>query len=213
MPEDEARLRLPSAPPPAAAEDPALALARRAAGGDSVATRRLLELVAPRVARAVRAVMGPGHPDLDDAVQLSFIGLIQALRAFRGECSPERFAARIAVRTAGAVRRRARTRTAREDGSVDPDTYGGVLADPRADRRKAALRELLDDLPEEQSEALAMRVALGWSLKDIAETTGVPVNTVRSRMRLAKEALRRRLADDPELAAELESTDMAEEGA
>jgi RNA polymerase sigma-70 factor (ECF subfamily) len=185
-------------------EDPAFELARRAGTGDATATRRLLELVAPRVVRAVRAVMGTHHPDVEDAVQLSLIGLIHALRSFRGDCSPERFAARIAVRTAGAVRRRARTRSAREDGTTDPDTFAGHAIDERAERRKAALRALLDELPEEQSEALAMRVALGWSLQEIASTTGAPVNTVRSRLRLAKEALRRRLEADPELAAELD---------
>ena len=62
------------------------------------------------------------------------------------------------------------------------------------------VRALLDDLPEEQSEALALRFMLGWSLLEIAEASGAPVNTVRSRLRLAKEALRRRVEADPALA-------------
>ena len=190
---------------PAAPTSDAMELARSAALGDAVATRRLLELVAPRVIRAARAVMGAHHPDFEDAIQLTLIALIHALPSFRGECAPERFAARIAVRTAGAVRRRARTRGTREDGSIDPDGFVSDGEDPRAARRRRTLRTLLDDLPEEQAEALAMRVALGWSLKDIAETTGVPLNTVRSRIRLAKEALRRRIADDPILADELDA--------
>jgi RNA polymerase sigma-70 factor (ECF subfamily) len=46
---------------------------------------------------------------------------------------------------------------------------------------------------------------LGWSLEEVASATGVPVNTVRSRVRLAKEALRRRIEALPHLAVELEA--------
>ena len=58
----------------------------------------------------------------------------------------------------------------------------------------------------EQAETLAMRVMLGWSREEIAEYTKAPVNTVRSRMRLAKEALRTRIAADPSMAEVLEET-------
>src|SRR5580658_5425730 len=75
-------------------------LARAASAGDVRATRRLLEVVAPRVAKTVRAVMGARHPEVEDAAQLALIGFIQALPSFRGECDPAQFAARIAVRTA-----------------------------------------------------------------------------------------------------------------
>jgi len=51
---------------------------------------------------------------------------------------------------------------------------------------------------------LALRVMLGWSLEDVAQATGAPLNTVRSRVRLAKEALRRRIEADPSLADRLE---------
>ncbi len=144
--------------------------------------------------------MGGGHPDVEDAVQLSLIGFIQALPSFRGECNPALFAARIAVRTAGAVRRRSKARHAGRDPSVDIDTIEGDRVDMAATRRRAVVRALLDELPEEQSEALALRFMLGWSLLEIAETSGAPLNTVRSRLRLAKEALRRRVQAEPALA-------------
>jgi RNA polymerase sigma-70 factor (ECF subfamily) len=59
---------------------------------------------------------------------------------------------------------------------------------------------LLEDLPEEQADVLALRVVLGLSLEEVAQATGAPLNTVRSRVRLAKEALRRRIESTPELA-------------
>jgi RNA polymerase sigma-70 factor (ECF subfamily) len=197
-----------SVPPPASEPTPrdaALELARCASRGDARATRRLLELVAPRVVRAARAVMGAAHPDFEDAVQLALIGFIQALPSFRGDCEPAQFAARIAVRTAGATRRRSRARTSSRDTSVELDAIEGSPLEIAGARRRAVIRGLLDELPEEQAEALALRVVLGWSLKEIADTTATPLNTVRSRLRLAKEALRKRISDDPQLADELDT--------
>jgi RNA polymerase sigma factor (sigma-70 family) len=192
------------APPSGAARSAAIELARTAAGGDVRATRRLLEVVAPRVARVVRAVMGSSHAEVEDAAQLALIGFVQALPSFRGECDPSQFAARIAVRTAGAVRRRSRNRGGAEDRGVDVDALEAPPQEIEAARRRETVRRLLDSLPEEQGEVLVLRVMLGWALKEIAETTGAPLNTVRSRLRLAKEAVRRRIAENQALAEGLD---------
>src|SRR5580658_7691571 len=180
----------------------ALELASHAAQGDAVATRKLLEHVAPRVVRAARAAMGSHHPDLEDVVQLALIGFVQALASFRGECDPALFAARIAVRTAWAARKRYRAKQSGRDLSSDVDELEGPHVTEGASRRRAVVRELLDQLPEEQAEALACRFMLGWSLAEIAQASGVPTNTVRSRLRLAKEAVRRRIGAEPTLALE-----------
>ena len=42
-----------------------------------------------------------------------------------------------------------------------------------------------------------LRLALGHSVEEIASITKAPLNTVRSRLRLAKEALRTRIGNDP----------------
>lgn len=186
----------------------AIELARTAAAGDVRATRKLLEIVAPRVARTVRAVMGARHPEVEDAAQLALIGFIQALPSFRGECDPAQFAARIAVRTAGAIRRRARARFGAVDQAADVDSLEAPPEEIEAARRKEFIRALLDGLPEEQAEVLVLRIMLGWALKDIATTSGAPLNTVRSRLRLAKEALRRRIADDPVLTEALDLSEV-----
>ena len=47
------------------------------------------------------------------------------------------------------------------------------------------LRSLVDQLPENQKEVLRMRHYAGMSFKDIAETTGVSINTALGRMRYA----------------------------
>ncbi len=50
----------------------------------------------------------------------------------------------------------------------------------------------------------ALRVVLGWSLPEAEAATGIPLNTVRSRVRLAKNALRAAVEADPMLAAGLD---------
>jgi len=189
-------------------EPSTMSLARLAATGDSAATGRLLRALAPRLHRVVRAILGSAHPDLDDALQQSLIGFVHALPAFRGDCDPLGYATIIAVRTAVTTRKRARAEHARRGDSVEADTVPAGRISPgdevAAQRRKDALRELLGDLPTEQGEALAMRVVLGWSLKEIAVYGRVPLNTVRSRLRLAKEAMRRRIEAEPQLVDMLE---------
>lgn len=185
----------------------AIALARQAASGDAAATSRLLKRIASRVVRVVRAVLGGGHPDVD---QQALIGFIQALPAFRGDCDPSRYATTIAVRTAIAARRRVRADHARRDAETSADSLASSAYEPgeelAAQRRKEILRELLAELPPEQAEALAMRVVLGWSLEEIAGQSSTPLNTVRSRLRLAKESLRRTIESKPGLIEALEVT-------
>lgn len=183
-------------------------LARLAAAGDRAATGQLLRTLTPRLYRVVRAVLGGTHPDVDDVLQQSLIGFVQALPAFRGECDPLGYATIIAVRTAVAARKRSHVEQHRRGEQPDAESVAGPGSSPgdevAVQRRKNLLRELLADLPTEQGEALAMRVVLGWSLKEIADYGHVPLNTVRSRLRLAKEALRRKIEADINLLDALE---------
>ncbi|HEX6242537.1 MAG TPA: RNA polymerase sigma factor [Polyangiales bacterium] len=180
-----------------------LALAKEAGTGDAAATAKLLRLVAPEMRRVVRGVLGNHPADVDDASQQALVGLVHALPAFRGDCSPVGYACRIAFRTALAVRRQRVRLRDRCDLSVDADS---LSHDEDFGQREGAglrmelLRTLLDDVPPEQAEALTLRTVLGWSLAEIAEASGVPLNTVRSRLRLAKEAVRAKIEANPELA-------------
>ncbi|MEI9935895.1 MAG: sigma-70 family RNA polymerase sigma factor [Pseudomonadota bacterium] len=201
----------PNKPSSSASQDDAVeltALARLAGTGDPAATRRFLDRVWPTLSRVVNGVLGVRHPEVDDVIQQSLIAVLQALSAFRGECHPAGYASRIALHVAlrarrNAALRRLRSQSLAQISAADPDAYWPGC-DVSAERRKRALRDLLTDLPEEQADALALRIMLGWSLEDVAQATGAPLNTVRSRVRLAKEALRRRIEADPSLADELE---------
>lgn len=174
-------------------------LAKDAAAGDTMAMRTLLRHVGPRIVRVVRAVLGRAHPDVEDVAQQAMLGFVQALPSFRRECEPEHFASRVAARAAIAAAKRARQARARRDNDVDLDSLPSRITDEDDDRgvRGAILRDALACIPAEQAETLALRIVLGWSLAEVAEATGVPLNTVRSRMRLAKTALRNLLHSHP----------------
>src|SRR5690349_7950990 len=103
-------------PDPTARKDlPLLELAERAARGEMASTASLLKVLAPAMIRAARALMGASHPDVDDVVQQSLIGLVQALPAFRADCSPAHYATRIVARIAVAARQKAKVRGERND--------------------------------------------------------------------------------------------------
>jgi len=55
---------------------------------------------------------------------------------------------------------------------------------------RAAIAEAIDALGDEQREVFLLREHSGLPFKEIAEVTGVPENTVKSRMRYALEKLR-----------------------
>src|SRR5262245_44514548 len=193
-----------TAPPPG--PDPLLPLAQRASRGDREALARLLSLGAPAVVTTVRVVLGAQEADLEDAAQEAMIAIADSARRFRGESSFLHYARRIAARTAFALRR-ARLETARKlaEAAAAPDD-ARPSADPppsaevEREQRLEAFRRLLDQLPEGQAESLTYRVLLDYPLPVIARETGVPVNTVRSRIRLARDHLRQSILADPALA-------------
>jgi len=185
-------------------EESARQLATRAAAGDLAATQEFLAYVWPTLTRVAAGVLGAKHADLDDAVQQSMIALVRALPAFRGECHPAGYASRITLRVALRVRKGSKRDANRREtlGQLAPaeDAAPAASDEALAGRRRELLRELLEELPEEQAEALTLRVVMGWSLEEVASASGAPVNTVRSRVRLAKEALRTRIEAKPSFA-------------
>ena len=154
----------------------------------------------------VRLVLGPSHPDAEDVAQEAIVGLIEALPRFRGDCSLAHFAARIALLTAMAARRREQTRS-RWVTSEDEVDYQRKVASPvpsplaslESARRRESIRRLLDALPEALRETMALHLIFGHTAREISLLTRVPVNTVWSRLRLARERLREKVAEDDAL--------------
>jgi RNA polymerase sigma-70 factor (ECF subfamily) len=63
-----------------------------------------------------------------------------------------------------------------------------------ASERRALVSAALSELPAEQREAMDLTYFGGLSQSEIAERTGLPLGTVKTRVRLAVQKLRERLA-------------------
>lgn len=122
------------------------------------------------------------------------------------------FACRIAVLVSMKARRRERARKRPflrdEEFAVESVASEGLTPDAALSSRAMAsiLRELLDVLPMEQAEALALHCVLGYSIAEIAEACEVPKETVRSRIRASKRTLRARVLGDPRLSDLIEES-------
>lgn len=194
--------------PPASAlagRERVTALVVRAQAGDPAAIAEVVAELAPGVLRALRALLGREHSDVEDLAQEVLLAVVVALPEFRGESTLLHFAVRIAARKSVLVRRRRRSvlgwLTSFWQGEL-PLLQGPSSAHEqlRGDRQRALLRSLLSELPDTQAEALMLRVVYGHSIEEISTITQTPFNTVRSRLRLAKEALRQRIEAEPKWA-------------
>jgi RNA polymerase sigma-70 factor (ECF subfamily) len=169
--------------------------------GDRAAQRTFLLAIVPHLLRVVRRVLGPTHPDIEDVAQEAAYGVVDALPRFRGEGTVLHFACRTALHTAMNVRRRdlAQKRAWVRD-TFDLDLVAAAEPGPEALAMRGSLapivRELLGTLPAPLAEALGLHTVLGYTVAEIARASRVPVETVRSRLRLAKQALRKRIVDD-----------------
>ena len=173
--------------------------ARAALGGDASALRDFLGAIAPIVRRVCRGVMGHQTPDLEDTIQDCLLEVARSLPQFRFEGTVSHYVTKIAMRRAIASRERARARSKHQ---VALDVSAMSNFDAALEQRAELVRHLLDDLNETQAKALLLRIMFGHSLDEIASMTGVSVNTVKTRLRLAKIQLRRWLQRSGEVRRE-----------
>jgi RNA polymerase sigma-70 factor (ECF subfamily) len=152
----------------------------------------------------------------EDVVQESFVRVVQNAADFKHEA---RFTTWVYTITRNLCIDHLRKRALRKHPSLDESrgeegegpTLGEQTADPRASVEREAtgteLRERIaravDTLPDEQREVFLMREIANLPFKEIAEITGVPENTVKSRMRYALERLQEALSEYEEFARAL----------
>jgi RNA polymerase sigma-70 factor (ECF subfamily) len=186
------------------AADPLASLVRRAAAGEREALASLLSLIGPSIAAAVRVVTG-AEVDVEDATQEAMIAIADSVDRFRGQSTFLHYARRIAVRTALSLRRarRAKSRPLVALRAAPTAAAAAPASGPSTEVERGEwltmFQRLLDELPEGQAESLTYRVLFEYPLPVIARELQVPVNTVRSRIRLARDHLRDRILSDPEL--------------
>lgn len=145
-----------------------------------------------------------------DAAQETFLKVYRGLNGFRGEAGLKTWIYRIAINQAMNQRRWWRRRHRDETISLDitrgesDKTVGSLLPDSRArspealaisgERERQVLRAL-DQIKQEYRVALILREIEELSYEEIAESLGISIGTVKSRIARGREELRRRVKD------------------
>lgn len=160
-----------------------------AASGDRAAVHEILSELLPRARNLIRYLLR-GDGEVDDIAQEALIAIARGLPSYRGEGKLTSWADRIVVRTVFAELRRDRKHHAHRDTGADLSLVSHPDAPPDryTDRRRQV--ELLDQLPDDQRRALVLHFVVGLSVPEVARELDVPLETVRSRLRLGKARFR-----------------------
>ena len=187
-----------------AQQDELRALSQSVIAGDAKALQAFLTLLVPHLLRVSRRVLGALHPFVEHVPHDAAYTVVGQLASYRGEGTLLSYSRRVALLTAMNMRRRdqAQKRARLREGT---DAEGVLADDPDPEQRAASaslaplLRQMLDTLPEPLAEAFGLNVMLGYTVQEIAAISSAPVETVRSRLRLAKQRLRSRALEHPVL--------------
>lgn len=159
-----------------------LALAK---DGDGLAFANLVEPYRARLWSICLRITGSRH-DAEDALQDALSAAWLHLRSFRGEARFGTWAYRIAANAATAVvRRRRELPTDALERVLQPDSTDFASAIATRDQVATALAQL----PEQFREALVLREYGDFTYEEIAVHQGVPVQTVKSRLHRARQAV------------------------
>jgi RNA polymerase sigma-70 factor (ECF subfamily) len=155
----------------------------------------------------------------EDIVQEAFVRVAQSAADFKSDARFSTWVYTIVRNLCidqirkNALRRHPSLDEARKSDDGDGPTLGEQTADPRGrsdiertvevGRMKERILAAIDALPDDQREVYLMREMSNLRFKEIAEITGVPENTVKSRMRYALERLQEALAEFEEHARAL----------
>lgn len=181
------QLAAPLAPPALPPTIDPLVIAAQA--GDKKAAAALLQKLLPRLRNLVRYLVR-GDQHVDDIAQEALIAILRGLPTYRGEGTINSWADRITARAALAWLRRARKTREREQEAFDPQSLQArsEAPDAYALRRQAVAR--LDVLPYDQRHALVLHHVVGLSVPEVAAQLDAPLETIRSRLRIAHHKLR-----------------------
>ena len=178
-----------------------LEMAQVAAQGDQNAKRDLVGLVLDQVRRTMSYLSG-SERDAEDLAQMALIQILNSAGSFRVECRLKYWAERIAVRTA---MKHFRKRQRREKLTVSwfsaAPEHSDIDVEQNAALGEARVRiaEHMQKLSFDRRTAIVLCHVQGYGIAEIANITGAPINTVRDRLRVGRQQLKKRILSDPSL--------------
>ncbi|HKQ61512.1 MAG TPA: sigma-70 family RNA polymerase sigma factor [Candidatus Polarisedimenticolaceae bacterium] len=170
-------------------------LLERIRAGDAAAFDRVARQHAPRLLRLALRLTGR-REEAEDLVQDTLVRALPALRGFQGQARLSTYLIRaLGNLWKNSLRSRSRSRLVGwfrrrgEEPDLQPTALDRLVAADRAE----AIRRAVGRLAADRRWTLLLREVDELSYEEIAEITGVPVGTVRSRLARAREELRRLL--------------------
>lgn len=172
----------------------AVLMARVARARDRAAFAELFTLFAPRV-RAYLKRLGLGDAQAEELAQEVLVTVWRKAELFDpAQASLSTWVFRIARnRRIDAFRREAKAELDPDDPTLLPPAVTAPDMAVEAAEREAAVRAAIAELPAEQLDLLELAFFEGLTHSEIAEARGLPLGTVKSRLRLAFQKLRGRL--------------------
>jgi RNA polymerase sigma-70 factor (ECF subfamily) len=141
--------------------------------------------------------LGVREAELADATQEVFLVVYRRIDEFEARAKATTWLFRIALNVARNQRRKAYARyEVPDDESVGGqiDETADVASEIRLRQGRAILQSLLDAMPIEQRAAFVLFELEGMTANEVAEALDVPVGTVASRVRRARESFQQGLA-------------------
>jgi len=164
---------------------------KKAASGNRDYQRRVYELIASRVYRVIRKIVG--QSDADDVMQDFVLQLFAKLDQFRFESSLETWTHRMAVNQSLQYLRKA----SREDRRVRKVALTTDMTNQTKESFQAEDAEILslamEKISGEQRAILHMKEVEGLGYDAISDVLGIPEGTVGSRLNKARKELRNSL--------------------
>jgi RNA polymerase sigma-70 factor, ECF subfamily len=187
----------PPAAPPAGALPSDEQLLTRHAAGDRLALEELFRRYRQPAYRVAHRLLG-NEADALDAVQDGFVKVLTHLPAFEGRSAFKTWLLRVVSNAALDLGRQRGRRSNAEpltgDGRADTDAGPLVWDDPTLGLERADLRRLIDAalarLPEPQRQTFVLHVDADLSYREVAESLGISIGTVMSRLYYARQKLR-----------------------
>lgn len=164
----------------------------KAGEGDMMAFRQIYERACGFVYTLAFRVTRRKH-DAEEVTQDVFVKLHGSLPGFKFEASFKTWLYRVVMNTAlNHVKKMNRTASREIEqeegiaGAIQESDAGRKL---EADETERKLKELLEQLNPDQRACIVLREIEGMDYQGIAVTLGININTVRSRLKRAREAL------------------------
>ena len=171
-----------------------------AISGDATAFVQLSKRHASKVFQAAYRVTR-NRQDAEDALQDAFLKAFQHMKDFQGRSSFSTWLTRIAINSALMILRKKRGGFEISIDHTDSSTGGFETWEPRSSvedpesryvrrERQKKLRQAIHRLPPVLREAIELRHVNDCSAQEIAQSLGITVSAVKSRLTRGKSALR-----------------------